>query len=507
MIPFADYLPDQAPLWGRGAQVAKGVLPLTGGGYAPMPSLTSLSPETLDSRVCGATSLRDRAHQPVNYIGTKGRLYRQVGGTHTDRSKAVGYTVRPQDHWEFAAYADALYAATHKVRLQVANYQTNTQFADHPTDITAPTVAQVGLFLVLGDVETPAEGERPYRVQWSAFDDPQDFTPDPTGTQAGFQDLPADWGPILRVVGGEFGLVLRERAIHRMDYVGGATIWDFGRGPVLKHTGPVSATAVAEFSGVGSSLSGGSSTSDVVAYLGHEGFVAVFSGYQYRAIGEGKVDRTVLAEVNKSRYHEISTAVDPSQQVVFWAYPSVDSPSGCTDRIVAWNYAADRWAQPDECVEWLFESNTLGLLTDNMSSANGWPLMDTMTTFLLDADEYKPGGFVLGAYDPEHSAAFFSGTPGTAILESAEAQMTDNRRTMVTEIRPIVDGGSCSVELGYRQRQADPVQYTAPVAQRPNGRCPMRKSARFHRARVTIEGDFSEALGIDDIEGATTEWR
>ena len=112
----------------------------------------------------------------------------------------------------------------------------------------------------------------------------------------------------------------------------------------------------------------------------------------------------------------------------------------------------------------------------------------------------------LGAFGADRRMAFFEGNNLAAEIDSVEAQLTPGGRTFVSAIRPLVDGGSLSVQLGTRERANDPVQWSAGVPQNAAGSCPVRAGARYHRARLRIaaDGAWTHAQGIDleaDREG------
>ena len=238
MIPIGDWMPDQPIYGGKGTRLANYVLPLSTGSYGELPSPLPVpgTPTYLDSRVCGGIGLKNRSSNPLSYIGTKTKLYREDGGNHVDQSRVAGYNVGAQDGWEYATYGDSVFAASRGIRVQLADYHANTQFADHPGDIEAPTIARIGQHLVFGAPTYSTEGTRPQRVQWSAFNDPLDLTPSPT-TGAGWQDLAGDYGDVIKVVGFEYGIILRESAIHRMEPISGDLVFSFGEGPIATNTG------------------------------------------------------------------------------------------------------------------------------------------------------------------------------------------------------------------------------------------------------------------------------
>lgn len=102
--------------------------------------------------------------------------------------------------------------------------------------------------------------------------------------------------------------------------------------------------------------------------------------------------------------------------------------------------------------------------------------------------------------------AFFEGANLPAEIETMEAQLTPGGRTFVGAIRPLVDGGTLSVQVGTRERIGDPIQWSAEAAQNSIGACVLRAGARYHRARVKVAagGLWTHAQGIDvesDPEG------
>ena len=85
-------------------------------------------------------------------------------------------------------------------------------------------MAQVRDFVMLGSL-TEGSTEYQYRVRWSGFNDSTDWTTDPGGTQADFQDLEAQYGEVMAIVGGEYATIFQQRAITRLTYVGPPAIF------------------------------------------------------------------------------------------------------------------------------------------------------------------------------------------------------------------------------------------------------------------------------------------
>ena len=90
----------------------------------------------------------------------------------------------------------------------------------------------------------------------------------------------------------------------------------------------------------------------------------------------------------------------------------------------------------------------------------------------------------------------FNGSLLTATLETGEFEPIKDKRSVITQVRPIVDSGTHSVEIGVRAKQADTVSYTSPVSENTSGYVPVRVNSRYHRVRTTITGGFNDASGI-----------
>jgi hypothetical protein len=141
--------------------------------------------------------------------------------------------------------------------------------------------------------------------------------------------------------------------------------------------------------------------------------------------------------------------------------------------------------------------NKLGETLDSLDSA--YPDLDAMPLSLDSALLSGSPLAKLGAFGADRRMAFFEGPNLAAEIDSTEAQLTPGARTFVRALRPLVDGGSLSVELGTRERTNDPVLWSAEVIQNAAGSCPVRSAARYHRARVKIGAGsaWSHARGID----------
>ena len=69
-------------------------------------------------------------------------------------------------------------------------------------------------------------------------------------------------------------------------------------------------------------------------------------------------------------------------------------------------------------------------------------------------------------------------------------------------LRPLIDGGAPTLQLGARETQQGNVTYGSAVGLTPAGMAPVYGSGRYFRARAVIPAasTWSNAQGIDDLD-------
>lgn len=119
----------------------------------------------------------------------------------------------------------------------------------------------------------------------------------------------------------------------------------------------------------------------------------------------------------------------------------------------------------------------------------------------LDSEDFIGGAFALAAYDSSFQLSFFNGSALQAIIETLEIQFTPEQRSRIIGFRPIVDGGgeaiTVTVEAKGRNRQTAQETTGATTSEETSGRYSRRSNARYHRFKLTINGEFENASAID----------
>jgi hypothetical protein len=470
LIKFGEWLPDKGELNNPGATVAKNVVPV-GEDYAPIESLSAVS-DALASECLGLFSGVDKLGNPFTFAGTATKLYKLNGTAWTDVTRASGgdYATSAGNVWRFIQYGDRVLATNYTDDIQTFDVSSSTDFAALPgTPPKAKWLASINNFVVA--LNTESSGGVSYRVQWSGLDDPETWTPDVV-TQADFQDV-FDGGAAIALIGSQnSGVLLMERAIYRMDYVGTPLVFQFSLAE--PNRGCSVAGSVVGYSGN-------------VFYYGEDGF-QMYDGSGSRPIGYEKVDNWFKANVDSTNLYKMRAAVNPRREQVIWAFPA--NGSSVNNRLLIYNYASARWSYAETTAQALAVVFQPGTLTDDISD-----LSDSLD-ILTDSSAYAGGRAFLGAVDSLGRVCSFSGTNLTAEIETTEARLHTAGRAFVWSVLPVADCASMQVELKVRDGQTGSTTDTGLVDVGENGEAYFSSDARYHRARVVLTGSWNRAQGV-----------
>lgn len=478
IVPFGPWLPDQAPLDSGGASEALNVIPALKG-YRPHKTAEPFS-GAMAARCLSAVGTVDSAGNYRNYAGAGTKLYELTSATTwTERTRASGgdYTTAAEDRWDWLQWGNSLIGVN--------------GLNDDPQDITlggsafaalsgspprARCIAAVREHVVLGNTYTAADGNTPQRVVWSGIGNKAAWTPS-LETLADYQDLVGEGGWVQRIIGGEYGVIFRERCVVRMNFVGPPAVFQFDEVEGAVGTpAPWSAVRARRF----------------VFYLGEDGFY-VFDGVQSLPIGDEKIDEYFLADFDPEYPHEVVGAVDLVKGLVYWSYPGQGNIAGIPNRLLVFNTATQQWSRVEVSAEWI--GSLYSSFNVNMDTMDGiFPSLDAMTGS-LDDRALVSGALGLGLFDSAHRLNFFTGQNMEATVDTAEFQPFAPRRSFLGSLRPIVDGGTLGVKLGTRDLQTGSVAYGAESAvNATTGEAHFRQSGRYMRARLRIAAGSSWAL-------------
>lgn len=477
MIPFAEWRPDM-PALGPWAREALNVVPAEES-YGPLNALAGVS-APLAARCQGAAWFRAPANAVRMFAGDGSKLYLLSGAAWTDVSRLSGGAYAPgaDGQWRFAQFGTLAIAVNGVDGPQKFDLAVGTGWeALGGSPPVGSYVTTVRDFLLMGRI-----GATPQRIQWSALNDCETWGSVPA-VQADLQDLP-DGGNVSGLVGGEIGLVFQETAVRRLVYEGSPTVFR-----IDKIAGDLGCSVPGSVAGV----------LDLAFFLHKSGFHMVQGGQQVTAIGRGKVDRTLWAELDETSQFRCSSAIDPVRGLYVFAYPANGS-GGVPNRLLIYNWRTGRWSRALVDCELVFGGVSQQGYTLEQLDAFG--TLETLP-YSLDSS-YWTGtvSLLLFGFDTAHRSGSFSGPALAATVETAELAPAPGRRAVVRGCRPLIDGGNPQIRLGSRETQQAAVAWGPSVGLTPAGLAPVLGSGRYFRLQATLaagEG-WSNLQGIDDLD-------
>jgi hypothetical protein len=472
-IALGEWMPDQSGITGALTD-AKNVVSQAVG-YGPFPSAVAFSGTAAEDLVSlYAAKNPDSTTQLFTSGASKIYTVDGVGALTLVKS---GMTTGITDKVRFTQFGKTVITANNAEKLQAWTLGTSTSFAN--LSATAPIAKYITVvrdFVVCAN--TLETTQQQYRVRWSAINDETDWT-ESVDTQSDYQDIP-DGGQIMGIRGGEFGLVLLERSISRMTYVGTPFIFQFDN--ISRNKGCMVAGSIAQYQGI-------------TFFLSDDGFY-MCDGQQVVSIGSEKVDRFFIDDASESDYGTMSSAVDPIRKLVIWNY--VDT--GGNRKLIIYNFATKKWTYADAGTDYLSEASTTSVTLEQLDSINA--SIDGLTTS-LDSRLYIGGKYFLGG-TLGAKVYTYTGTSLTGVISTGDIDL--GGPSVVTLARPQVDNGSATVAVASRTLLSQDVTFGTAVAADTENRVSLRSAGRYHRIQVVPTGaDWKNAVAIDvDVVGQGT---
>lgn len=470
-VTFGEWLPDQPGVIGA-LTTAKNCYPRAVG-YGPFPTEEDYSGNAAQN-LTNVVAARDVAGTTKVFASGTTRLYILDSSDFSlDDVSATTYTNATM--WKFTQFGNKVIGATEAHTLQAYDLTTTANFANLSSDAPkAKFVTVVRDFVVTG-----YQTDNPTRVQWSGINNEATWAVSAT-TQADFQNIP-DGGRVQGVTGGEFGLVLMDRSIYRMSYIGTPLIFQFDN--ISRNLGCYESNSVIQWQGI-------------TYFLSDDGFYAC-DGQQIVNIGAEKVNRYFFTTLRESELDLMSVAVDPSKNLVMWGYSSTD----LTYRILMYHVPTKRWAYADSTVNRIASSSTPAVTLDGLDNYSA--SIDALQTS-LDSRLWLGGKLQLAGVTGAKIITF-TGPAKTALIDTADIS-ADQNQSMITLVKPLVDNGSGSVAVESRLQLNATLSFPSVTAANSENRVGVRSYGRYHRVRLEPSGNnWSSAIGVDvEIQQAGT---
>jgi hypothetical protein len=466
-LTFGEWMPDQPSVSGALTD-AKNVVSQAIG-YGPFPTPVTFSSSNAAENLTSLYAAKQPDGNTALFAAGLSKIY-TVSGVGGITEVKTGMTTAASDRVRFTQFGKVVISANNADRLQAWTLGTSTSFAN--LSATAPIakfITVVRDFVVCANT-FESSAQQQYRVRWSAINDETDWTEN-VNTQSDYQDIP-DGGQIVGIRGGEFGLVLLERAIHRMTYVGTPFIFQFDN--ISRGKGCMVSGSIAQYQGV-------------TFFLSDDGFY-MCDGQNVTAIGAEKVDRFFLQDASESDYGSMSAAVDPIRKLVIWNYKTVNGNRS----VLIYNFKTQKWTYGDAGTDFLAEASTSSVTLEQLDSISA--SIDALTTS-LDSQLYVGGKYFLGGTLATRVMTY-TGASQTGVISTGDLDIGAN--SVVTLARPIVDNGSATVAIASRTLLNQGVSFNTAVAASSENRVPLRSAGRYHRLKVTPTGDnWDNAISVD----------
>lgn len=459
-----------------------GVVSMTNSFVANEPVQFAAGAGTLPSQLVAGTTYYVLAS---GLSGSSFKVAAIPGGAAINTSGGSG-TVKCSDHysalssnaqWQFAQTGSLVWATQANEPLQVFNLASDTDFSNSlGSPPQAAYISVVGRFLVLSGLLS-----QPYRVQWSGLNSFNVSTSwDNVTAGSNYQDFP-DGGIVRGVAGGEFGTIFQDQAMRRMSYIpGSAIIFQIER--ISDQVGLFAPYSIVR-------------AGSTIYFYSNRGFQKIDPGGFPQAIGREKIDRTFLADLDKTSLQMFMGASDPRSTRVYWAYKSGAGSAGTYDKILGYDEALDRFFPVSINGEYLLGISQTGLTLENLDSISS--SIDALTLTLdAYATAVQPE---VAQFDTNHKQGFFRGNNLEATLETAE-QGTDGTRIMVEGFRPITDAATLYGSVSSRETQGvNPTAGAEVAINSRTGNCDLRASTRYARfkVRVPVATNWTFCAGVE----------
>jgi hypothetical protein len=164
----------------------------------------------------------------------------------------------------------------------------------------------------------------------------------------------------------------------------------------------------------------------------------------------------------------------------------------------------DKWSHSEIDAEMLAWALTPTATLDSPATAEDPDdLGDPDSTDSFDDRMSEVGSLRLGAYNSSHVLSEFSGPNLPAVFETGHFEPIPGRRSLLSGVRPVVDGVSAILQVASVGRRNVDMVFGRSTEMGVDGVCPARSDGRYHQIRLNIPGPFTDAVGFEPIVAAT----
>lgn len=467
VLPFGEWRPDVSDYMGQHSQTISNVVP-RGDGYGPFRALNPFA-SALVGPCRGYFRAINSDGSTSIFAATVNRLYKlnstSLAWADVSAGGAAYTSLLATDQWQFVQFNNFVIAVQVNAPPQVFDLTGSSQFAAlGGSPPRARYVSVVGRFVVLSGLLA-----QPYRITWSGLNAVTTWTSGVNSSDS--QDLP-DGGIVRGVAGGEFGVILQDNAIRRMTYAPGSPVV-FQIERVAEGVGLYAPYSLIR-------------ARERILFLSSQGFVGMESQGYPTPIGNERVDRRVLGELDTANMQLMLGASDPKANRVFWAYKTTSGSSGVFNKMLCYDYSINRFTPITVTGQYIGSLASPGTTLEGLDTISS--SIDALSQSLDSFESVSVPD--LAGFSSTHVLGVFNGSTLEATLETAEMG-GDGKRIFARGFRPISDASSVYGALKYRDAVSETPTQTAESLVDSLGVIQQRKSARHMRAVVRIPAGTS----------------
>jgi hypothetical protein len=488
--PVAAWEPDKAPL--LGAPVVSGVVPADSETYGPLagPSTASTSgsysvpsgalPGGMPSFIGNAFDAIDEYSAHYILVGDGNNevfFYGLTSGLGWQQITLSGF-VAYLSNFRFAQFKNTVLIVGGQNMMQwICNSSTANVLSGSPAGIYVCVAKD---FAIAGNTYDPTNGSVPYRVWWSAFNDPTNWptpgTPAALQVQSDYNDFDGSQGTVSglcsNLINCDF-LVFFEYGVQQATYVGAPDVFNFYNVSGARGTQWADSIVVTE---------------GMAYYFGENGFYAC-DGVNVFPIGENKVDHFAMSAaspviVSGNNVRTVTGGYNTQTRCLFWLFSQAIGPLA-NGQVLVMFYHKDfqKWTY---CYISAFHILAFTGCYDSGGVAKRSDFAHVMATLDSSGNYYHWTGAALPAE-----------------VCTVEQQPVPGMLARIgKEVRPLSDGGAPTVAIQYRNRMEDALTVGPDVAMDIAGKCPQRIKARFMRAHIKQpQSAVWQHIGGVDVDG------
>jgi hypothetical protein len=313
-----------------------------------------------------------------------------------------------------------------------------------------------------------------------------------TSTLSDYEDLKES--KIVRIFGGEYGVIFQDNSIWKMTYIGAPAAFQFDNvAPDIGLIAPGAAVQVG----------------DTIFFWSQKGFYALTAGQKLTPIGANKIDQFAATDLDANYTYRISAAADPKSQQIHFLYPGAGNLGGEPNRRFVFDTSTANWSLVIERLALLWTTAGTAIDLDDQGITNPSPPptflerpgdpydLDAPDPVSFDDPRWVGSSWGIAAFNSAFMSGFFDGANMRAQIETAEFAFNQNGRARLQGFRPLIEmgGGIITAEVGTRNSIADSVVWGPILSTSRDLRIYTRTNARYHRIRFNMTGQWDHAMG------------